>query len=334
MPKGDSVKRLQLLLIGVLLLPAAGCFPKCLPSPKPEADVRQTQKLPVRISGISYVTEAKVENPEDADKVWWNTGRIYDVAKITAESLQESPIADNATEPVASLRVRLHAMTTGSRGGLLYSSTPARYAATYEVYNPEDGAIYLRREYVVEKAYESQSDSSCTGNGEGVGAFYSCVNDATGRLIDELYAIQGQAAAPSPGRLHGSLGKATTTFPLTRDNINWLIHSRDTYGNTAFTRLYVELPAIVTNRVQQAAVFDHSAKDIYNVRVVIPEFQARGKGWFSDASYAFKADAVIYRNGTEVANVELDSAAYEGKSLDEIMAAYATLILEKLRTLQ
>ncbi|WP_419786251.1 hypothetical protein [Pseudodesulfovibrio sp.] len=323
------------MLILSFLLPAAGCFPKCLPTPQPVAVVKQTAKLPVRISGITYIIEPHGEKLSEQNSETWLMRLTTGLSKISTNCLLDPAITSKDTDRVVSVRIRVHEVVAGFQGSIFASGFPARYAATYEAYSPEDGTIYLSRKYDMKKDFEQQDDRSCTENSEGIGALYEAINDVTGQFIDELYKVQGQAAVPSPGRLPGSLGKVTTFFPVTKRNIRWMLNcATNPYAHATYSKLDFDLPGEVTERIQKKAVFDHTGSDVYDIKIFMPAFYATDGGWFSDPFFEFNADAVIYKNGTEIADVEFEADSHKGQTLQEVMDSYTQRILEELKKLQ
>ncbi len=301
--------------------------------PEIQATFSQTEKLPFRISGFTLVREVEHEEP---DRVVWDENSVRAVREITTESIIDSRLTDKEADKLVSLRIRLHTLLIGL-DSTLYGLTPSQYSATYEVYNPETAEILLQKKYTISKEFEDISSYDCHSQPEAKGALYSAINDANTQFIEELYKLNAPSASTFSGKLNGTLAQVETVIPLTRKNTRWRSQGSVDgflYAHKIQNQLKMDLPLAVTQQLQKKKVFNYDPQHKYKVVIVVPEISSSSGGWFSDKRFNLLADAVIYKDDVEVANVELDTADHEGKSLSDIIAVYSGQIVQKIQSLQ
>lgn len=328
------IKRVVLLMILVVM---AGCGPKCLPSPEVPVDVPFDKPLPFRVSGVTF--DIKPGSPLSEDRVVVSEKGFLALRKMTEKAFFDSALVSPDATEVVTVRVLLSTMFAGTRKSLFNDSKPAKYEATYQVVDPDSGAVLFEKSYSNVKVFEMVSDYGCLSMNEGFEALYNAIHVVNNQFIADLYAIQPKAATDSQGRLKGTLGVIKAQIPWTKDNIYWVRqlsgnHDAEKVHKTC-TVLRMDFPREVTRQLQEEQVFDHSSGNTYDVTIVIPSIWVVRGGWFGDPSNRIEADAVIYRNGVEVGSVEWSKdECPDGVPLQEILDKYRARIIKAIAGMQ
>lgn len=325
------------LLLNVLLI-AWGCGPKCGPSTKVEARISQTAPLPFRVSGITITVDPGSQLDQESNL--YNTDHHSVLQGFVKRALLDSSLYNNNANRVVSVRILAQKMYTGDQSFLL-GKVPSTYSAKYQVYNPETKAVLWEKTYEVEKSFQLVSDLSCPQKPEAKAALYEAFNEVNSQFIDSLYQIESNELTKEGERIRGTLGIISVSVPMTGDNYTWI---NNTVKGGQSGRIYVlrylaelirDFAADITQSIQNEKLFDYSPGNKYDVLVVVPNIKAKEGGLFSKSSAAFEADAIIFKNGDELTNVEMSVEDCPKEApLEDLLEIYKRMIVDKLRTLR
>ena len=122
------MKKIHVVLISLCLLLVAGCGPKCLPQPKAQAILMHTQKMPFRVSGMTF--EAAPQDEQFEGGLLMQASMLADVKKISEQALQDSVVVNNDAESVVSVRVYIKRLQI--TGQSIWKDELVYYSARYE----------------------------------------------------------------------------------------------------------------------------------------------------------------------------------------------------------
>lgn len=282
------------LVLMLVVFGLVGCGPKCIPESKYVVDFPHDQELPFRISGVT--TEVEQGSPMDDDDYILSLKGLLAVRKISETSLLSSKLVNEDSDRVVNVRIILHELWRGRAS--IWGQTPSRYAAKYQVVNPESGEVLFEKRYLREHDFVRESDMTCLSMPEATAVLYQAINEVNSEFLTDLYTVEPRTIKVSGHRLGGSLGVVRAIIPVTRDNLEWLWENSGTWAidtNWCRARFHNDLSTQVSKAIQAEKVFDHSSENVFDVTIFVPKLDKRSN---------FLADAVIYRNGVEVGSVE------------------------------
>lgn len=324
------------VLLFLFSFTAIGCGPKCLPLPEAKALISHSNKLPFRVCGVTVAFAPPSEQIKD--KIWYTYKSFNDVEKVINETFYGSSIVNTTAPSAVTIDVFIKGLRVGSDA--IWGQTPSFFAAKYIVRDMANRKVLLERTYEIEKGYNRESDLRCGLAANAYAALTRAVNTATNKFIDDLRTVSPSANQfENKNNIHGSLQFVYTEIPFTQRNLAWELQYHKHCRAFIFqykTDLKSQLTYDVTRRIFDEKVFDGAVTPSYTIKIFVPRIEASPSSIFrSESSSAFYADAVIYKDGKEIDNVEFSPDEYDPYAAQHIITQqYVNKIIQKVNTLR
>lgn len=344
------MKKINVAILLLTVCTLVGCgMPKPTKYIMPPANAvtSHTEKLPFRIAAVSvHLAPPKNQATEEMLHLYKD---LEGVEKLIHNSLYDSVFVNKHVDEVISVDIAIRSLTVGANTSREYS--PSKFSAEFTVTDPISGALLFQKTYSKSRYAERATSFKdygpiFTNQRENL---FQIVNEVLNEFVGQIYSIKTRTfEAQSADVLDGTLELVLTEYPgISQKKIPT---SRVGYGFTSTevanpkVLIYVqnykktlksELSKQVTKACLQEKIFSQSNTHKYLIKIFVPRITGGPSSIWSEATYGYYGDAVIYKNGVEIANVEIDPSEYEKSTpLPEIVGIHTAKIIKKLKSLK